>query len=477
MFFRFAGAALALLVASFISPPHSFADQLWTDRPSGSERIRKVDTLPDFVDLAAKLCPAVVNISSEQKESSESEGEGEEGHEFGPPAQHFGGQASKSLGSGFVINKDGYILTNDHVIENSSAIVVSTHEGAEYKAHLIGRDPKTDIALIKVDAKRDWAVAPLGNSDEVKVGEWVIAIGSPFGFDNTVNAGIISAKGRFIPGNYDDFIQTDAWINPGNSGGPLIDLRGEVVAVNSAIYTRTGSSMGIGFAIPINLIKDEIDQLRSRGKVTRGWLGILVQKVTPDIAAAMGLEQPRGALVADVLKDGPGKQAGLQRGDVIVAFNNQAVADSQQLPLLVGHAAVGQTATLRIIRNKTPRDLTVKITPSREEELASAGTSPGSESVGKASLGLRVKDLTPQIARELGVSDSTGVVISSVQPGSAADEAGLRIHDLILEVNRQPVKNVGSYEQALKAARSDKIVLLLVKREETTLFVPVKPES
>ncbi len=300
-------AALSILATPWHGDAH--ADQLWTDGPAG--QLRKVDTLPDFVDLAAKLSPAVVNISSQnQRESSESEGEGEPFHQFGPPSQHFG-ERSKSLGSGFIINKDGYILTNDHVVEDATEIVVTTREGHEYKARLIGRDSKTDVALVKVDARRDWPIAPLGNSDQVRVGEWVIAIGNPFGFDHSVTAGIVSAKGRFIPGNYDDFIQTDASINPGNSGGPLIDLRGEVVGVNSAIFTKTGSSMGIGFAIPINLVKDEIDQLKSSGKVVRGWLGILVQKVTPDIADAMGLGEPRGALVADVLKDGPGKLRGI----------------------------------------------------------------------------------------------------------------------------------------------------------------------
>ncbi len=445
------------------------ADQLWTDGPSGSNRARKAESLPDFVDLAASLSPAVVNISSEAAEGATAEEEGD-------PSEHLGPH-SKGLGSGFFINKQGYILTNEHVVENATAIVVTTSQGNEFKAKLIGSDSKTDIALLKVDAKRDWPVAPLADSDDVKVGEWVMAIGNPFGFEHSVTAGIISAKGRFIAGNYDDFIQTDASINPGNSGGPLIDLRGEVVGVNSAIFTRTGVSMGIGFAIPINLVKDEVDMLRSSGKVVRGWLGILVQKVTPDIAEAMGLGEPHGALVADVLKDGPARAAGLQRGDVIVAYNNQPVGDSQELPLLVGHTPLGHTASVRIIRNKTAKDLTVTITASHEEVLASAEEKESPEPAEKSPLGLSVKDVTSQVAHELGLSASGGVVVSSVKPGSSADEAGIRARDLILEVNRQAVKDVVSYEQALKAGGKGKIVLLLVKREDSTLFMPVKPQG
>jgi serine protease Do len=478
---RFAGAALALAVGLLSStlpwPAPAQAGQLWTDGSAGADRLRKVDTLPDFVELAAKLSPAVVNVSSQQNVSEGSEsGESEPFQQFGAPFEQFGPQ-SKSLGSGFVINKEGYILTNDHVVDNATEIVVSTHEGNEFKARLIGSDSKTDVALIKVDAKRDWPVAPLGNSDDIKVGEWVMAIGNPFGFDHSVTAGIVSAKGRFIPGNYDDFIQTDASINPGNSGGPLIDLRGEVVGVNSAIYTRTGASMGIGFAIPINLVKEEIAQLRNSGKVTRGWLGILVQKVTPDLADAMGLGEPQGALVADVLKEGPAKAAGIQRGDVIVAYDNQTVSDSQELPLLVARTPVGHTASVKILRNKTPKELIVTITASQEEQLAEAAPEEGSEPEDTSPLGLSVKNLTSDLAHELGVDAKTGVVISTVRPGSSADEAGLRPRDVILEVNRKPVKDVDSYDNALKASGKGKIVLLLVKREDSTLFVPIKPQG
>ena len=301
MLSKLAGAGVVLATGALLFwAPMARAEHLWSEVPAALDQTPKARTLPDFVDLAAKLSPAVVNISTEPGGESESSAEGESGSE-GSPFEHFG-HKSRSLGSGFIINKDGYILTNDHVVEDSKEIVVTTRDGHEYKAKLVGHDPKTDIALVKIDAQRDWPVAPLGDSSAVEVGEWVMAIGNPFGFDHSVTAGIVSAKGRFIPNNYDEFIQTDASINPGNSGGPLIDLRGEVVGVNSAIYTHTGSSMGIGFAIPINLIKDELEQLKEHGKVVRGWLGIYVQKVTPELAESMGLGEPGGALVADVLE-------------------------------------------------------------------------------------------------------------------------------------------------------------------------------
>ena len=242
-------------------------------------------------------------------------------------------------------------------------------DGNQYKASVTGRDAKTDIALLKINAKHDLPVAPLGDSDEVKVGQWVMTIGDPFGFDHTVTAGIISARGRFIPGNYDEFLQTDAAINPGNSGGPLINIRGEVVGVNSAIFTRTGSNTGIGFAIPVNLVKEELPQLREHGKVVRGWLGIYVQRVTPAIADSMGLEEPRGALVAEVLNEGPAKSAGVKRGDVIAAYNGIPIEDSRELPLMVARTPLGHSATLRVIRDKKYLELPVTITASREAHL------------------------------------------------------------------------------------------------------------
>jgi len=480
----FCFAAVILLLCG-AAAPRAHADQLWRDlAPPGAP---KADTLPDFVTLADKLGPTVVNISTEQAGPAASEGEGGDegdGHEgggsegggnepfneFGEP---FGEPHGRSLGSGFIVNAAGYILTNDHVIENGREIIVTTKDGNQYRALVVGRDAKTDIALLKINAKHDLPVAPLGDSDTVKVGQWVMTIGDPFGFDHTVTAGIVSAKGRFIPGNYDEFIQTDAAINPGNSGGPLINVRGEVVGVNSAIFTRTGSNTGIGFAIPVNLVKEELPQLRERGKVVRGWLGIYVQRVTPAIAESMGLEEPRGALVAEVLGEGPAKSAGVKRGDVIAAYNGTAIEDSRELPLMVARTPLGHSATLKIIRDKKYFELPVTITASREAHVALVAKET---TKGSAPFGLTVKDLDPKLAHDMGLGQNKGVVVYAVRPGSPADAAGMRARDIIVEINRQGVGNVEAYQRAIKSG-GGKAVLLLIKRHNNTVFVPLEPEG
>jgi serine protease Do len=445
----------------------------------------KAQTMPDFVDLAAKLSPAVVNISTDEADEP-AEG-GEQPPEDSPespldphshgPSEEYGGH-SKALGSGFIITKDGYILTNEHVVDSPGKVTVTTQDGRNYIAKVIGHDEKSDIALLKIDAKHDLAVAPLGNSEDLRVGEWVMAIGNPFGFDHTVTAGIVSAKGRFIPGNYEDFIQTDASINPGNSGGPLIDLRGDVIGVNCAIYTHTGASMGIGFAVPIDLVKEELPQLKSSGKVVRGWLGVYIQKVTPELAESLGLADARGALVAKVLDNGPAQAAGVKRGDVIVAFDNQPVNVSNELPLLVGRTDLGHKGILKVIRDKQTIELPVTITQSREPEIVAAAEKSEKPDLGAVSpFGLHVKDLSPDLAKELGLDTAGGVVISSVQPGSRADEAGLRARDVIIEVNRAAVKDVDAYQSAVKASAKGKSVLLLIRRGDATVYVPIKPEA
>ncbi len=499
-FFRpIATIGVALMIASFAGvltiatagaeavPAQSTTQsaRFWSELDPG--HVAKANTMPDFVELAAKLSPAVVNISTDEPDEPAETVEPPEGIE--PPGSHegiphshspfeeFGGpQHSKALGSGFIITKDGYILTNEHVVENPGKVTVTTQDGRNYIAKIIGHDDKSDIALLKIDAKHDLAVAPLGNSNELRVGEWVMAIGNPFGFDHSVTAGIISAKGRFIPGNYENFIQTDASINPGNSGGPLIDLRGDVVGVNCAIYTHTGSSMGIGFAVPIDLVKEELPQLKTAGKVVRGWLGVYIQKMTPELAESLGLADSRGALVAKVLDDGPAKAAGVKRGDVIVSFDNQEVGDSRELPLMVGRTELGHKGMLKVIRDKQTIELPVTITESHETELAAAEKAEKPEAGIKSPFGLRVKDLSPELAKELGIEAPGGVVISAVQPGSRADEAGLRARDVILEVNREAVKDVDSYQSAIKTGAKGKIVLLLVKRGENTIYVAMKPE-
>lgn len=445
------------------------SDHFWMDL---GERVPKAQNLPDFIDLAARLSPAVVNISTEQKNPRHHfEGEAPEDAP-GPSAQPFedyGEEHTRSLGSGFVINKSGYILTNDHVIQDAGQIMVSLRNGHEYRAKVVGHDSKTDIALIKIDAPYPLPVAPLGDSDELRVGEWVMAIGNPFGFDHTVTAGIVSAKGRFIPGSYDEFIQTDASINPGNSGGPLIDLHGAVVGVNSAIYTRTGSSMGIGFAIPVNLVKGELAQLRDSGRAMRGWIGVEIQDVPPEIASKDGLDENQGALIAGIMDNSPAKAAGLRDGDIVVEFNHHQIGESQQLPLLVGGTPAGRTVTVEVIRDRKARKIPITVVASREEETA---TSEQGGATGQ--IGALVSELSPELIRERKLGDSGGVVVSSVAPDSPAQSAGLKPGDIILEVNRHRVRNVDSYQHELKAKRPSGIVLLLVKRDEQTIFIPLK---
>jgi serine protease Do len=483
--FRTALTAAAIVALASLPAVHAFGaaegqtdGRFWTELPQAGAHFQKAESLPDFIELAAKLSPAVVNISTEEKgetepgQSSSAPRQGESG-----PFVPFGPQRSKSLGSGFIITRDGYILTNEHVVENPAKVTVTLKDGKNYTARIVGRDPKTDVALLKIDAGDDLPIAPLGDSDSVKVGQWVLAIGNPFGFDHSVTAGIISAKGRYIPGNFDQYLQTDASINPGNSGGPLIDLRGAVVGVNSAIYTRTGSNMGIGFAIPINLVKGELQQLREKGKVTRGWLGIYIQQVTPELAESLGLKSAQGALVAKVIKSGPAIAAGIQRGDVIVEFDGKPVNSAQELPLMVAETPLGKAVTVKVVRDKKPLELSATITESHEQQIASAekerpGT-PGAHSV----FGMRVKDLSPGLALQLGIDATSGVVISSIDPGSRAEEAGLRARDVILEVNRATVKNVEIFQQAMKSGAKGKVVLLLVKRGNTTLFYALKPEG
>lgn len=467
--------AIGVVAIVVIAPAISRAAPFWTDLRG--DDVRRVDTLPDFIDLAARLSPAVVNIATEQKSPNASadsspDSDADPFDRYGQPFEHYGLERPHSLGSGFIINKAGYILTNDHVIEDARRIRVSLKDGRQFVARVIGADAKSDVALLKIHSAHDLPVAPLGDSDNVRVGEWVMAIGNPFGFDHTVTAGIVSAKGRFIPGNFDDFIQTDASINPGNSGGPLIDLRGAVVGVNSAIYTRTGSNMGIGFAIPVNLVKEELPQLRASGKVVRGWLGVYIEQVPPALAVKDGLPDPHGAMVAEVIDKGPAAIAGIKRGDIILQFDHRPIVDSQELPLVVGAAPIGRTVTIEIVRDGAVRELPITVTPSREEQVARVENAPD-----QPALGLTVGDLTPELAHELNAGDMRGVVVYSIAPGSSAAAAGLKPRDLILQVNRKAVKDVGSYQRALKENGADEVVLLLVRRDNGTLFIPLRRQG
>jgi serine protease Do len=478
-----------ILVAALTSPAGAIS--FWgeeeakeTPTPALKEPGASLRLLPDFTELAERLSPEVVNIST----TSEAEqprlgprqfpGQQDPFHDFWEPFERFFGPMprrpfrQRSLGSGFIISKDGYILTNNHVVENADEIVVRLSDSKEYTAKLVGRDAKTDIAVIKIDTDESLNAVILGDSDNLKVGEWVMAIGNPFGLENTITAGIVSAKGRFIgQGNYDNFIQTDAAINPGNSGGPLINMKGEVVGINTAIFSRTGGNIGIGFAIPINLAKELLPDLREKGRVTRGWLGVYIQKVTPEIAESMGLPRASGALVADVMPDSPAKRAGVEVGDVIIEYDGSPVRESNELPLLVARTAIGKKAKLKLIRRGKEMTVRVEVGELRDEEVAAAPAA-GED------FGLSVQPLTPEIAESLGVDPGTkGVVVTGVEPGGVAEDAGLRRGDIILEINQQPVDGVSSYRNALKQAEGKKSILFLVRRGQNTVFLALKPPT
>jgi len=431
--------------------------------------------LPDFVTLAKKLRPVVVNISTTQvaERSEGPAGPFQEGDPrgdfwrrfFGGPIPR-GPQRQKSLGSGFIIDRDGSILTNNHVVENAEKIVVRLADEREFEAKVIGKDSKTDIAVIKIDARGNFPVPPLGDSDQLEVGEWVMAIGNPFGLDNTVTAGIVSAKGRHIgAGPYDNFIQTDASINPGNSGGPLFNLAGEVVGINTAIIA---SGQGIGFAIPINMAKELLPQLKEKGKVTRGWLGVAVQKVTEDLAKSFNLKEEKGALVADVVAGGPAEKAGIKRGDVIIEFDGKEIKEMSELPRMVANMPIGKEVEVRMLRNG--REKTLKVTIGELKEEREAAVKPTSREF-EEELGLTVQPLTSEMARRFGLSETKGVMVSNVSPDSPSDEAGIRRGDIIQEINRWPIKDMDDYQKALREAKNKKSLLLLVRRGDNTIYL------
>lgn len=374
----------------------------------------------------------------------------------------------QSLGSGFIIDENGYILTSNHVITKAEDIRVRLWDETEYKATVVGRDPKTDIALIKVEADRPLPVAPLGDSDALEVGDWVLAIGNPFGLGLTVTAGIVSAKGRVLgSGPYDDFIQTDAAINPGNSGGPLFNLNGEVVGISTAIFSTSGGNMGIGFAIPINLAKNILLSLKEKGFVERGWLGVTVQKVTPEIAESFGLRDRHGALVTDVTKDSPADRAGIQRGDIIVGYNGKKIEDMHELPRLVASTPVGTGVNLKIFREGKELELNVII-----EKLGKGIETP--ELVIEKILGLRTKTMPPAIAEQFGIRDGAAVLVLGVIDNSPAQRQNIKKGDVILEVNRKRVTSTEEMASVIKKLDKGDAVLLLMKRNAGYIYVSIR---
>jgi serine protease Do len=381
---------------------------------------------------------------------------------------------SQSLGSGFIISQDGYILTNAHVVETADEITVKLTDKREFKAKVIGADRRTDIALIKIDATGLPAVK-VGDPNKLRVGEWVLAIGSPFGFENTVTAGIVSAKGRSLPQeNYVPFIQTDVAVNPGNSGGPLFNLRGEVVGINSQIYSRTGGFMGLSFAIPIDVANDIAHQLRTSGKVSRGRIGVVIQPVTKELADGFGLPRPQGALVNSVEKGGPAEKAGVEPGDVILRFDGKTVASSEDLPRIVGATKPGSKVTMQLWRNKTSRDVQVVIVEMQDERSARQsrrGSKP--PAAAPSQYGLTLSDLTDTQRGELKISG--GVLVENAQGASA--RAGIRRSDVILAVNNQDVKSVEQFNQMMGQFDKGRIVALLIRRGTNSLYIPFRVDT
>ncbi|MCL5022817.1 MAG: DegQ family serine endoprotease, partial [Nitrospirae bacterium] len=370
----------------------------------------------------------------------------------------------KALGSGFIINKEGYIVTNNHVVQKAKDITVILKDKKQYPAKVIGTDPKTDIALIKIDAPESLISAPLGDSDALRDGESVIAIGNPFGLAETVTSGIVSAKGRTIgAGPYDDFIQTDASINPGNSGGPLINFHGEVVGINTAIVA---TGQGIGFAVPINMAKDILLQLKEKGKVTRGWLGVSIQEVTPEIAKSFGLPGEQGALISDIVPDGPAEKAGFKRGDVILELNGKVVKDYHELPRMVALMAPGEKAAFTILRDGKKEKITAVVGEMKEEET------PKAPEEGANLLGITLQPVNQAIASELGMKKVEGLVVTNVEAGSIASEAGIQRGDVILEVDRRPVNTLREFSDAL--GKGQKALLLLIFRNGATMYVTLQ---
>ena len=442
------------------------------------------ETSRAFSDIVKAVSPAVVNISS-TKMVKRQQAPYEDFFDYFSPAPDEKNRKFKeqSLGSGVIVSTDGYIVTNNHVVEQSSDIRVTLYDRRSFRAKVIGTDAKTDIAIIQIDAK-DLPLIPWGDAEKLQVGEFVLAIGNPFLLSNTVTMGIVSAVGRADVGiaDYEDFIQTDAAINPGNSGGPLVNIRGELVGINTAIFSKTGGYQGIGFAVPSNMVKAVMEQLVNSGKVTRGWIGISIQELTQELAQQFGLKyyegELAGVLVSDVTRDGPAQKAGIMRGDIILEYNGKKVQDVGQLRNVVAQSKVGSQTTVKILR----RDKEMTVTATVVElpaDGADAKTGPlqGRESYENALAGMRVMDLSSAVAKQLGVeTEAKGVVIVSIESGAPSEEANLRRGDVINEINRQRITNLNDFNKIVARIKPGDNVLLFVNRGGRKFYAAVEPQ-
>ncbi len=440
-----------------------------------------------FRAVAKKVTPAVVNISSETVIRSENMIDPND-----PFYRFFGNddlfrqffdvpreRQERSLGTGFIISDDGYLISNFHVVRNSTKIMVTLADGTKHKAKIVGTDPKTDIAVLKIDAKNLTSV-DLGNSDEVEVGDWAIAIGNPFGLNETVTVGIISAKGRNrveLGGadSYQNFLQTDAPINPGNSGGPLCNINGEIIGINTAIVAPSGGNVGIGFAIPVNMIKHIVDQLKIKGKVTRGWLGVFIQDLSEDIAKPLGLNPHSGILVADVQKDGPADKAGLKQGDVILQFDSKNVKGVDELRNIVADTSVGRNVSVKVIRDGKEKTLHVIVQEMPSDGFsAMAGVGESSESW----IGMTAMNISTDLRSKFKIPEEqkSGVVITEIESSSIASESGLSVGDVIVKINNTVITSLTEYKDVVSQSKGKGSYLFIVKRGGRTVFVGVNVE-
>ncbi|GAN32710.1 MAG: DegQ family serine endoprotease [Candidatus Brocadia sp. AMX2] len=381
----------------------------------------------------------------------------------------------QGLGSGVIVDSEkGYIITNNHVVEDADELKITLGDKREFDGKVVGTDPQTDIAIVKIDGK-NLPSAKLGDSDTIRVGQWAIAIGSPFGLTQTVSVGIISATGRANVGvaAYEDMIQTDAAINPGNSGGPLVNIKGEIIGINTAIFTRSGGYQGIGFAIPINMVKIIMKDLVEKGKVTRGWLGVVIQDIDPALAKSFNVTVTEGVLVSDIQENSPAKEAGFERGDIVIEYEGKPIRDVNHLRNTVAQTEVGKKVKVKVLRDGKEKELTVKLGEQPSELFAAA---PGAVPTGK-DLGMTVQNLTKELAKNLGIEEDSGVIVSEVQPGSPAAMSDIREGDLIKEVNRKKVANVTEFKKALSEGDKEKGVLLLVKRGEFSRYVIIRTKE
>ncbi|HER25251.1 MAG TPA: Do family serine endopeptidase [Candidatus Atribacteria bacterium] len=432
-----------------------------------------------IADIAEAVGPAVVNIDTVRMVTTQFPSFQDPIFErfFGQEFEEFRKAIpQKGTGSGFIINQDGYVLTNEHVVRKADKIKVTLSDGREFDGEVIGSDVTSDMAIVKIKADHLPMVA-LGDSDKLRVGEIVVAIGNPYGLQQTVTMGVVSAKGRSIPAGteghvYKDFIQTDAAINPGNSGGPLLNIKGEVVGINTAIIPY---AQGIGFAIPISIAKKNIDDLINLGKVRRSWLGVYIQEVTPEIAKQFNLTEAKGVLVGDVIKNSPAEEVGMKTGDIIKKVNNEEVNSPEELQNKIGNIKIGEKADIEIVRNGEVISFIVKIgeMPTVDEE----GNSSPKEKIFSVQTGLKVESVTTQIAKEMGLPWVKGLVVTEVVPGSSADDMGLQQGDIVLEANRTEVSSIGEWEKVINKLEPGDTLLLLVFRNQHTYYVPIKVEK